>query len=210
MNLNTKHLHWSELLCCRQWQSIPLWLLTAFVNHLFPWTSLIRGLQLWNTNYYSCWWMKITFLLIATLPIFTTSQCSPRPLSTTTCTNWADYCKMCVLVCVLRWLAMCCGIQDWDVAFIVEGCYIHWPDTNRARSWLVSFFLDRHPNVKREFIKARTSVSILVKGDMNEGLSNNWLFTFTLLPQRPGLSYSARRISPNHTSKQQTGVVMED
>lgn len=35
-------------------------------------------------------------------PIFTTSHRSPRPLSITTCTNWADYCKMCVLVCVAK------------------------------------------------------------------------------------------------------------
>ena len=71
--------------------------LTVFVNDLFPPISLIRRLRFSNCDYYARWWMEITFPLIANPPIFTTSHRSPRPLSTTTPTNWADDCKMCVV-----------------------------------------------------------------------------------------------------------------
>lgn len=69
--------------------------LTVFVNGLFPQISVIRAPRPPNGNYYSHWWMEIAFPLIAQPSVFTASHRSPRPPAAATCTNWADYCKMC-------------------------------------------------------------------------------------------------------------------
>lgn len=85
-------------------------------------------------------------------PIFTTSHRSPLPLSATIYTNWADHWKMCVAK------RMC-----WGGGHMAGG---HWPETSATRGWWVTFFMTDIQMLgrEREIIKARTSVSIPVKG----------------------------------------------
>lgn len=91
--------------------------------------------------------------------IFTTSHRSPRPLSTTTSSNWVDYCKMCVSVCMLHSLFV--GAYRIGLLFCKT---VFWAETGTTRGWLVSFFFIQTLSREKGIIKARTFVSILVKG----------------------------------------------
>lgn len=114
--------------------------LTMFVNHLFPGISLIRGLWLWNSNYYGRWWMEITFPLIAK-PLFSQPPTAhlghspPRPplieLIIARCMFW----------CVLGWQCRRgCGFYSLGLLYALT-----WDKRNKG---LMSNILpDRHPYV---------------------------------------------------------------
>lgn len=141
--------------CARgHWRGKPesgVWPLTVFVNHLFPRISLIRELWLWNGDYYGRWWMEIAFPLIVNPPIFTTSHRSPRPLSTATCTNWADCCKMCVCVwCVFSSLQLGCMYRYRRGRGFYPAWLPHAQTWDQRNKGLMSNILsDRHPNVEQ-------------------------------------------------------------
>lgn len=173
MTAYTKYLHRSGIGQVRsvsiywQWQGFNVWLLTVFVNHLFPGISLIRRICFWNGNYYSCWWIEIMFLLIAN-PLFSQpptahlSHSPPRPplieLIIARCMH------VCVCVCCID----CVNVYRNRMWLGLGKTAAEYTDLRQAQHKLdkYQFFgkdiqmLDRG----KEIIKARTSVSILVKG----------------------------------------------
>lgn len=151
MNTNTQFHHCIGSFMLRttgcvhwQWQGKSgscVWPLTVFVNHLFPRISLIRGLWLWNGNYYGRWWMEITFPLIVN-PLFSQPPTAhlggspPRP----------PLIELIIARCVF--CCVCCKPYVWLGRGFYPVRLLHAPTWDKRNKGLMSnILLDRHPNV---------------------------------------------------------------
>lgn len=151
-----------------------------------------QRLRLWDGDYYACWWTEILFPPTANPPVFTTSHRSPRPLSTTTSTNWADYCKMCVwFLCALQSGYVCVCVEGGSVQEGAQGFYplrelhaLSWEEPNEGLMsnilWDGEKLLEAEPPC------------VCCSEPLVQTPSNNWLFTSVLLLQRPGLFQESR------------------